>query len=80
MKPYESFKEFGIDLTRTYLTKFSLKLYNNISNSSFIFITITFRNTVPFNRQIKMRAVVRITASTSDQILEDGLLFGNILF
>jgi len=80
MKIYETFKEFGIDLTRKYLTTFLWKLYKNIINSSFIFITITFTNTVSFNRQIKMTDIVRITASTSDQILEKGVSFNNILF
>jgi hypothetical protein len=54
MKPYETFKGFGIDLTPKYLTKFLLKLYNNNINSSFIVIPITFANAVSFNRQIKM--------------------------
>jgi len=80
MKPYETFKEFGVDLTRKYLAKFPLKLYNNIINSRFIFNTTRFPNTVSYKRQIKMRGIVRITASTSDQILEEGVSFSNILF
>ena len=67
MKHYENVKEFGIDLSRTYLTKFSLKLNNNIINSSFTFITTTFRKTASLNRQIKMRVIVKVTASTSEQ-------------
>ena len=67
MKHYENVKEFGIDLSRTYLTKFSLKLNNNIINSSFTFTTTTFRKTASLNRQIKMRVIVKVTASTSEQ-------------